>query len=462
MVNPLLPKVLIVDDKPHHVVTMQKGIESKYNFIYASSVDKGLEKAYQESPDVVLMDYKFPRGKDGLEGLQELKLHHPGMIVIFISNYFDGELIAEAQHLNADECISKEIDANLLSVYIDRAIQRNLVFREHTALREEYESNLIEPVFVSKQMMQVKSELNRLKDTRATILLTGAPGTGKTVIATWIHYNSIFNKNVCRKAYIPELTDESFDIELFGRYLTERKHPFEAAGLFEIARGGTVILDEIGELTPLQQAKLVKVFQDGLFKQVDGYKNIAHDVRIIAATNKDLRGMVKKGDFRADLYASLNTHTVKIPRLVERKEDIPGLAAQIVNRYRKTHRTSIKEIDSAVCADLKSRAWPDNVRGLENLLGQAIVKCERDKLTLEHIRKAAGPESPGGSVELQGERINLRYKDALHCFVKEYLSYKLKQADGNVRTAADLAGMNERNFRRKMNDHGVTRDSNVS
>jgi len=439
-------KILIVDDEAPIREVLQRGLSQMGGFLVdtAKNGQEAIEKVERETFDMVLTDLMMPE-MDGMELLRIVKGTRPELPVIMMTAYGSIDNAVEAMKIGANDYITKPVDFKDLFMRISKVHQESLLIRENRLLRMEVRkkfefSNLIGK---SKKMQEVFSLIEKVAPSHSTVLIYGGSGTGKELVAKAIHYNSPradhpflpFNCGA-----IPETLVES---ELFGHTKGAFTGAIQAKkGLFEEANGGTLFLDEISTIPPSVQVKLLRVLQEKEVMKVGSTERTKIDVRLIAATNEDLEGLMKKGKFREDLFYRLHVFPIFLPDLKDRKEDIPLLAYHFLERYSKEAKKEIKGFSKEAMNLLLEYDWPGNVRELENAIERAVIMADKDYLTPNDFPKDLVQGVPALIKKGVKERKSLEeIKD-------EYIQQILKETNGNKRAAAEILKVNPRTLYR--------------
>jgi len=446
--------ILIVEDEQDMLLGLQKILSNRgYNVEIAPSGSAGLEKVQESNFDIVITDLKMP-DVDGMELLRKVKEIHADTIVIVITGYGTVENAVEAMKMGAYDYITKPFDAEHLRIVVKKALKQVLLTHENRYLKQQIkEAKDFQNIIGKSCMMQdVFKIADKVARTDTTVLLLGESGTGKELIARYIHYNSKRKNGVFIPVNCGALTETLLESELFGH----EKGAFTGAisskrGLIETASGGTFFFDEIGDVSPAVQGKLLRVLQEREFMRVGGAETITADIRLIAATNKNLKKCLEEETFREDLYYRLNVVSIRLPNLRERKDDIPLLAQFFLRKFSNRMGKNISEIENDVMEVLMGHDWPGNVRELENVIERAVVLATEDTvIKLSHL--------PDGLLEDHRDQAtllsDLSYKkakqQAVDSFNKAFLKRLLQMSRGNISKAAKLAKMDGANFRRLM------------
>jgi two-component system response regulator HydG len=444
------PRILVVDDEQSTrealgVLLRQDGFE----VALASSGEEALKQLSREAPDVLITDLRMP-GMDGVTLLERAREHFPDLIVFLMTAYADVETGIRAMQAGAEDYLTKPLRIEELIVILGRALERRHLRREAAELRARLGEKLhfANIVGASPAMQQVFHTIERVAQTRATVLVTGESGTGKELVAQAIHDRSPRARAPFIKLHCAALAETLLESELFGH----EKGSFTGAlarreGHFKNADGGTLFLDEIGEISPATQVKLLRFLQERAFERVGGNETIHVDVRIIAATNRDLAKAVAEGHFREDLYYRLNVVNLEMPPLRARPEDVLTLATHFLARFAKENGKTIDGFAPQAVARLETSTWPGNVRELENVIERAVVLCDTPRVTLEHLPIA--PVAAGrSSLQLPGATLEELERQAI-------LS-TLELAGGSTSRAAKMLGISVRKIQYRLQEYGLS------
>ena len=440
-------KILAVDDDRNLLELIHMRLEaSGYDIVSVDHENAAKEVASREIFDVAVIDLQLVT-QDGLSLMEELHIIHPDMPVIILTAHGSIESAVEAMQRGAFTYLTKPFDSRELILQIERARERAQLTGEINRLKELLEERFKFANIIAKsdRMRQVLDQVTRIAGTESNIAIYGASGTGKELIAKAIHISSPrkdFPFLAINCAAIPESLLES---ELFGY----EKGAFTGAvknskGLFTRADKGTIFLDEIGDMPLSIQAKLLRVLQERTFVPLGSSGAVSVNVRIIVATNKDLKEEVKRGNFREDLFYRIHVIPVELPLLKNRKEDIPPLVDHFIRNYSERMEKKVKSITSAAMQKLMLHDWPGNVRELENTIEYAVAMTNRTTITDDLILRTGN-----GQEEL------LTLQEARAGFEKKYLQNLLKITSGNVSKAAELAGKYRADLYNLMKKHGI-------
>ncbi len=395
--------VLIIDDEPLMRLSMLDALKAEgYQVQEASNGEEGIQKTKTNRYDLVITDLRMP-GSDGLQVVRVCKEYSPETEVIVITAHGSVDTAVQAMKLGAHDYVTKPFSMDELLMTVDRATQVQALRQENTALRQELEGkfNFDGMVGKNEQMRQVLEKVKLVATTDATVLIVGESGTGKEVIANAIHRNSPRYGQALIKVSCAALPETLLEAELFGH----EKGAFTGAlkqrlGRFELAHKGTLFLDEIGEIAPMVQVKLLRVLQEKRFERVGGMETIASDVRLICATQRNLKEEVEAKRFREDLFYRLNVVQVALPPLRERKEDIPILANHLLQRSTSRIPRAMKDFSSSAWDVLLRYSFPGNVRELENTIERAVALAqERDEIQVWDLCGQTGCPFLGGPLQ---------------------------------------------------------------
>ena len=447
--------ILVIDDEAAQRDVLTGYLKKKgYKIFSASSGKEGVETARATSVDIILSDFKMP-DLNGIEVLEQVRKINPEISFVIVTAYGTVENAVKAMRLGAFDYISKPVDLDELDLMIERVIEHKNLKSENqllkTQLQEKYKISSI--VSQSQKMEEVINLAARVADSKANVLITGENGTGKEVLAKAIHYISPRKDKPFVAVNVPALTETLLESELFGH----EKGAFTGAdkmkkGRFEIAHGGTIFLDEVGDIPQSIQVKLLRVLQEHQFERVGGTEKIEVDVRIIAATNKNLEQKIKDGTFREDLYYRLNVVSIKIPPLRERKEDILPMIEGFIEKYGKENNKEKLEISKETVDMLMKYNYPGNVRELENIIERAVVLTRSKTIALNDLPINIKGFKEEKTLEALSEGT---LTDQVESLEKQLIFDALQKSDGNQTKAGKLLGLTERNLRYKLKKYNI-------
>ncbi len=453
--------VLVVDDDPGHRTTLQTIMRSwGYTVDAADDGDVAVDKVRQRPYDLILMDVRMA-AMSGIEALKRIKDYNPAIPILIMTAYSSVESAVEALKSGAYDYLTKPLDFEVLKLTIERALEHTELKEENRLLKQQLQAGFdMRRIIGKSRAMKTLLEMTAMiAASEATVLITGESGTGKELIARAIHFNSGRRDNPLVVVNCAALTDTLLESELFGH----ERGAFTGAdrrreGRFMQADGGTIFLDEIGETSPVMQAKLLRVIQEREIQRVGGEKPLKVDVRILAATNRDLEKAVAEGRFREDLYYRLNVVTLPMPPLRERIDDIPLLAQHFVQHYARKNRKSVQGFSPLAMDMLLKYEWPGNVRELENAVERAVILLTGDlisekELPLSITRAYSGPAAPMPEVPAPASEKEPRPLDEIE---REAILAALEAAGGNKSEAARRLGINRKTLHKKLRSYGVS------
>jgi len=453
--TPTKARVLVVDDEQNARTGLEKLLRHEgFEVVLAEDGEQALATATSQPPDVVVTDLKMPK-MDGIELLGKLRTLDPDVPVIVATAFGDVHTAVDAMRAGAEDFVTKPIEFDALLVAIERALERRTLRAEVENLRRhmrEREGEGVQGlVGTSPAMQKVYRVARQVAGSRATVLVTGESGTGKGELARAIHALSPRSKAPFVSVHCAALAETLLESELFGH----EKGAFTGAdrrriGRFEQAHGGTLFLDEIGEISPLTQVKLLRVLQERSFERVGGNEAVTVDVRLIAATNRNLLEDVASGRFREDLFYRLNVVHVEMPPLRARASDVILLAEHFLRRFAEENHKSISSFTSKAQAKIRGYRWPGNVRALENAVERAVVMCEGPSIDEDDLPFDAVPEALGV----------LRLPGATMAEVERYAITKtLEGVEGSTSRAAEILDISVRTIQYRLHEYGMIKPS---
>ncbi len=388
-----MPKILIIDDEKSIRKTLREILEyEKYQVDEATEGMEGLALIQKEKYDVVLCDIKMPK-MDGIELLDRIILLSSDIPVVMISGHGTIETAVEAVKKGAFDFIAKPLDLNRLLVTIRNAMDKSTLVKETKVLKKKV-NKTFDMVGQSKAIVQIQEMIERVAPTDARVLITGGNGSGKELVARWIHEKSNRANGPIIEVNCAAIPSELIESELFGH----EKGAFTSAinqrkGKFEQAEGGTLFMDEIGDMSLSAQAKVLRALQENKITRVGGEKELKVNVRVVAATNKDLQKEIAAGNFREDLYHRLSVILIHVPSLNERKDDIPLLAQHFLKLICEEHGIPLKSISKDAMAELQKINWTGNIREFRNVIERLIILCDKS-ITEKEVLAYAKPTKP--------------------------------------------------------------------
>ncbi len=462
--TPAPATILVVDDE--HLIrwSLEQQLKREgYGLLLAETGAEALGKAQAESPDLVLLDMRLPDA-DGLEILERLRANDPDCLVIMITAHGGVDSAVRAMKLGAHDYVIKPFDVEELKLTVRKALETRALRREVARFHAEQQEGcrLDDIVGVSPAIRSLKALIRRIAESDATtVLLEGESGTGKDLVARAIHFESARVQRPFLAVNCVALPEHLLESELFGH----EKGAFTDAkalkkGLFEQADGGTVYLDEIGDMKPGMQAKLLRLIEEKSFRRVGGVRDLKVDVRIIAATNRDLAKAMEAQEFRKDLYYRLKVFPIFLPPLRERSEDILPLAMHFICRFNREMRREVLGLHPEAQACLQAYAWPGNVRELRNVIERGMILASGDTLCVEHLlpeigarppQEALTPPPPARTSPIALPAEGLRLEEVERDLVRQ----ALQATEGNQVRAARLLGISRDALRNRMKKFGL-------
>ncbi len=445
-------EILVVDDEEKVLdVLVSILVDGGYRVTTAKSGEEALRQVQRVPPDLAILDIWLP-GMDGLQVLEVLKRLHPDLPVIMISGHGTIETAVKAIKMGAYDFIEKPPDMDRTLLTIRHALDQHRLERENRALREHLERRY-EIVGVSEAIRQLKAQILAAAPTNGRVLILGESGTGKELIARAIHQASLRRDKPFVEVNCAAIPEDLIESELFGHErgaftgaLTRRR------GKFELADGGTLFLDEVGDMSLKTQAKVLRVLQEQTFERVGGAETIHVDVRVIAASNKDLEEEIWKGAFREDLYYRLNVILFKVPPLRERKQDIPVLAEHFLRLFCQEYGKRDKSLSPEAMDLLVQYAWPGNVRELKNVMERMVIMVPGPVIHADDLLPSLRPKVGRGAEPFEGGSL----REARERFEREYILKRLEEHHWNITKTAERLGIERSHLHRKLKAYGIT------
>ena len=443
--------VLIIDDEEN----IRNGLEANfeledYEVKTAANGKDGLDLVAKGDIDLVITDLRMD-GISGEEVVKRVTTETPGIPVIVLTGHGSIDAAVEAMKSGAYDFLTKPLNLDQLNLIVKRALENRELSLQHKLLKEEIESSacLEQMIGRSAEMQKVFSMIKKVAPAKASVLITGESGVGKELVANAIHNLSGRKDKAFIKVHCAALSESLLESELFGH----EKGAYTGAdsmqkGRFELAHGGTIFLDEIGEINQNVQIKILRVLQEKTFERVGGEKSISVDVRIVAATNKNLEEEVKAGRFREDLYYRLNVVHLKVPSLKERKDDLPLLIDSFIKKFAAENEKEIIGIDSKAKAALLKYDWPGNIRQLQNCIESSVVMSNGKQIKLEDLPLSVSEYTGQETISIP---MGISLEDAEKIIIMQNLSAN----KGNKSKTADILGIGRKTLHRKLNEYGL-------
>ncbi len=452
-------RILVIDDEKSlcdllAVVFKKEGYEVKTT----PSPNQGLELVKNESFDLLISDIKLPE-LSGMEVLRKVRKMQPELPVIMITAYGTIKEAVEALKIGALDYIIKPFDVDELKILVAKGLERRRLEEENIRLRRELADrySFENMIGKSKKMEEVYGLIEKIAPTDTTVLIRGESGTGKEMAARAVHLLSHRRERPFVSINCGALPENLLESELFGHV----RGSFTGAvsdkkGMFEVAHKGTLFLDEVGEMSPMTQVKLLRALQDKKIRRVGGTSEISIDVRIIAATNQDLKKNIAKGTFRDDLYYRLNVISFEMPPLREKKEDIPVLVNHFLKKHCDKMGRKLKRLAPEVFQVFENYHWPGNIRELENVIERVVAIEERETITQGCLpEELLSPSRREVDLNLYP---GFNLTETIDSITQEYLYEALERSRGNLKEAASLLGVNYRQIRYLVDKHGLKQD----
>jgi DNA-binding NtrC family response regulator len=452
--------ILIIDDEPGQLESLKSFLARRgYEVFTAETGETGYELAKEHIIDLVLTDYRMP-GWDGFAVLQKMKELNPGIDIVVMTAYGTVQNAVEIMKAGAYDYLNKPIDLDELENLVSRVLEKRQLVAENRLLRQQLQEKFSFQSIVSqsKEMEEVLNTAARVAPSKATVLIRGESGTGKELVARAIHYAGPRAQKPFIETNIAALPETLLESELFGH----EKGAFTGAsqqriGRFEQADGGTLFIDEVGDIPLSVQAKLLRAVQFGQIERLGGSTPINIDVRIIAATHRDLEEMIRNKEFREDLYYRLNVITVWIPPLRKRKTDIHVLTDHFIRRFSEGNNKNITGISREAFDRLMKHDFPGNIRELENMIERAVVLCRGEVISTQDLPLPVFNETD--RAVLDPIHLDEGYEQKMRAFERAMILEALGKTNGNKSAAARLLGITERHLRSRLerlrlNAHG--------
>jgi two-component system, NtrC family, nitrogen regulation response regulator NtrX len=450
-------RILVIDDEAEIRRSVRMILEYEgYEVLEASSGPEGVILAERESPDLVFLDIKMP-GMDGLDALQRIKAFSETVPVVIISGHGTVSTAVEATKAGAFDFIEKPLASERVLVTIRNALDQTRLRDENKSLKRAAEVRH-QMVGESPALRQVWEAIKRAAPTNATVLLLGESGSGKELVARSIHRNSLRSRERFVQVNCAAIPEELIESELFGH----EKGSFTGAtekqiGKFEQADRGTIFLDEVADMSPKTQAKVLRVLQEGEVERLGSARTIKVDVRVIAATNKDLEAEIEKGNFREDLYFRLSVIPIRVPPLRDRREDIPALVKHFADLFSRDNNRRPQRFTQAAFEYLQKARWKGNVRELKNTVERLIIMTPGDAIEVDDLRDIVRLESKAPAPDNEKERPGTlrEFKESAE---RTFLVGKLRENNWNISKTAEVIGTPRSNLYKKLEQYGISQE----
>ena len=440
--------ILTIDDEENIRNGLAENFELEgYNVKAAGSGKEGLKIIENESIDLVITDLKMD-GMSGQEVVRQVTTKYPGIPIIVLTGHGSIDDATEAIKAGAFDFLTKPLDLDHLNIVVKNALRGKELAQQNKELKEKLlnKNNSLEMIGKSSELNRVRTMIEKAAPTKANVLITGESGVGKELVANAIHKQSSRASAPFVIVHCAALSESLLESELFGF----EKGAFTGAeaqhkGRFELANGGTIFLDEIGEINQATQVKLLRVLQEKTFERVGGEKTISVDVRVVAATNRNLEDEVKAGRFREDLYYRLNVVRIEMPSLRERKDDIPLLMHSFLREFNIENEKNIKGFDNRSKSALIKYNWPGNIRELKNCIESAVVMCTGDEIKMEDLPSSIRAQSEEKTISIP---IGISMEEAEKIIIQENLAAN----NNNKSKTADILGIGRKTLHRKIEE----------
>lgn len=440
--------ILVVDDEESILETLSGILEDEgYEVITASSGEKALDLIREFSPEVMILDVWMPGGVDGLDTLKEIKEISPETAVIMISGHANIDIAVHATKLGAYDFLEKPLSLEKVLILVKRAIEQQHLKKENIVLKSTI-SQQWEIIGESPKTISLKDEIAKAASSNGRVIIFGESGTGKELVARALHMASDRKDKSFVEVNCAAIPQELIESELFGHEKGSFTGAYERKrGKFELADKGTLFLDEIGDMSLTAQAKVLRVIETQEFQRVGGSKNIKVDVRIIAATNKELIEEIKKANFREDLYFRLNVIPIYVPPLRERKDDIPLLIESFLKNFAQQYRQKPKKISKATLRAIMDYDWPGNVRELKNTIERLVIMTQSEIIDLNYLSPFKESKMDYSSYKT--------LREAREQFEKDFIIKKLQENNWNISKTSEDLEIERSHLHRKIRAYGI-------
>lgn len=449
------PVILVVDDEKNTRDGLRRALGGEYNIRLAENADSALRELADGKVDIMLSDVRMP-GMDGLTLLRRARAQYPDLISILLTAYGNIETAVEAMKQGAYDFLTKPINLDHLDLLVRRALRSREVESENMRLQRQLDKRygMENIIGNSVAMEEVFDIIRQAAPTQASVLILGPSGTGKELVAHALHRLSSRSRGPFVAVHCAALSTSLLESELFGH----EKGAFTGAtarrkGRFEAADGGTLFLDEVSEIEPSIQVKLLRVLEERCFERVGGDETVEVDIRLIAASNRDLRAMVAAGEFREDLFFRLDVVSINLPPLSRREADIPLLCNHFLNEYRQKNGKNIKGLSPEAMDLLCAYDWPGNVRELRNTIEKMVVLARGERLTPRDVPAAIQESIRGGAPESRLSATAALPSGSLAEVERAKVLAALRKHNGNRTRAATELGISRRTLHRKIREY---------
>jgi two-component system nitrogen regulation response regulator NtrX len=445
--------ILIVDDEPAIQSTLRGVLEDEgYRVSAVGSGDDAIAHVVDNGLDLIFLDIWMP-GRDGLDTLAEIKRLRPDALVVMISGHGTIDTAVKATRLGAYDFIEKPLSLEKTLITVSRALEHGRLARENATLREQVEQRW-EIIGESQVMRQLREQIATAAPSNGRVLIHGENGSGKELVARAIHALSARSERPFVEVNCAAIPEDLIESELFGH----EKGAFTGAlsrrqGRFELGDGGTLFLDEIGDMSLKTQAKVLRALEEQAFERVGGRETIKVDVRVIAASNRDLLGLIAAARFREDLYYRLNVIPIEVPPLRSRQEDIPLLVDHFIRVFCAENGKRSKALSGEALAYFLAYEWPGNVRELRNMVERLVIMAPRDVIEAEDLPAPLRPKDAGAPAVESRER---SLREARDNFERAYILAELRANDWNMTRSAERLGIERSHLYRKIKAYGIT------
>ncbi|HTL43981.1 MAG TPA: sigma-54 dependent transcriptional regulator [Vicinamibacterales bacterium] len=456
-------RILVVDDEAEIRRSVRMILEYEGHDVQeASSGPEALALVQREPPDLVFLDIKMP-GMDGLEVLQKMREVNDALPIVIISGHATVSTAVEATKLGAFDFIEKPLSSERVLVTIRNVLDQSRLADENRSLKRAVEARH-QMVGESPALRQIWDAIKRAAPTNATVLLLGESGVGKELVARAIHRNSLRSRERFVQVNCAAIPEELIESELFGH----EKGSFTGAtekqiGKFEQADRGTIFLDEVGDMSAKTQAKVLRVLQEGEVERLGSARTIKVDVRVIAATNKDLEAEIEKGNFREDLYFRLSVIPIRVPPLRDRRDDIPSLVRHFVDVFSRENNRRPQRFTAAALEYLQKARWKGNVRELKNTVERLLIMTPGDAIDVDDLREfvrteapRTGPAAGGGDADRERPGTLREFKESAE---REFLVQKLRENAWNISKTAEVIGTPRSNLYKKLEQYAISQEN---